>query len=160
MSDADPAKQEHPQLPNTGPFLSVAVLCEKVIQEQGGAVSIIRITDTLNQSSMGPDAPAQMPEFTAEFTMVITLRAGEAKGSFGIKIRPEAPSGFQLQSVEQTVHLAGGPWGASIVAPMQFPISETGVYWFDVILADTATGSEQLLTRVPLEVIYSRQTAG
>lgn len=161
MSDAEPSGPEvTPQMPNTGPFLSVAVLCEKVLQEQNGPASIIRLTDTLSPSAIGPDAPAQMPPFMADLTLMVTLRAGEAKGSFGIKIRPEAPGGFQLPAIEQTVHLAGGPWGASLVMPMQFPINETGVYWFDIFLADPTTESEHLLTRIPLEVIYTRQTAG
>lgn len=149
-----------PELPDRGPYLAVAVLCEKVLQETSGEVSLIRVTDTINQSAVGLDAPKEMPPFMASITMVVMIKAGEAHGSFGIVIRPEAPGGFQLPPFEQTVHLAGGPWGAALVTPMQLPISEPGVYWFDVSLSDpNVDGAARLLTRVPLEVIYSRQGA-
>jgi hypothetical protein len=146
-------------LPETGPFLTMAVLCEKVLVEQGGAFSVIRVTDTLGQSASGPESPEQMPPFIAEnLTMVIVLRAGQAKGRFGIKIRPEEPSGHQLPSVEESIQLTGGPWGASIIAPIVLPVAEEGVFWFDILLTGPSQ-PDKLLTRVPLEVIYSRSTS-
>jgi hypothetical protein len=153
------ATPEQPQLPDTGPYLGIAVLCEIVLQEAGGASSVIRITDTINQTAVGPDAPKEMAPFMASVTMIVMIKAGEAHGSFGIVISPEAPGGFQLPSFEQTVHLAGGPWGATLIVPMQLPISIPGVYWFDVSLNDPTTDIRRLLTRVPLEVIYSRGSA-
>jgi hypothetical protein len=135
----------------------MAVLCEKVLQEQGGVLSVIRLIDTLTQSASGPEPPKQMPPFMADLTMVVVLRADQARGRFGIKIRPEAPSGEQLPSFEQTIQLTGGPWGASIVAPMAFPIGQEGVFWFDVFLTGPSDQPERLLTRMPLEVFYQPQ---
>jgi hypothetical protein len=144
-------------LPATGPYLTMAVICEKVLVEQGGGLSVIRLTDTLNQSAEGPEPPQDMPPFIAEgLTMIVVLRAGEAKGRFGVKIRPEAPGGFQLPSFEQTIQLMPGPWGASVLLPLKLAITAEGVFWFDIFLTGPAM-DEQLLTRVPLEVIYSRQ---
>ena len=72
----------------------------------------------------------------------------------------KTPAGERLDPAEQTVHLAGGPWGASLVIPVQFAVEMPGVYWFDVVLSDRVAGSEQLLTRIPLEVIYTRSAMG
>jgi hypothetical protein len=150
MSTPDP-------LQNTGPYVSVAVFCEKVMQEQDGGMSLIRVTDTINQAAIGPDAPREMQPFMASITLVLMLKSGEARGSYGVLLRPEAPGGFQMPSFEQTVHLQGGAWGAAIVMPLQFPVSEQGVYWFDVFLTEpTDADSSKFLTRIPLEVVYSR----
>lgn len=143
-------------LPNTGPFLTMAVLCEKVMVEQDGNLSVIRITDTINRPGIGPDAPREMPSFVADsLTMIVVLRAGQAKGRFGIKVQPETPDGLRaLPPFETGIQLVGGPWGASVVMPFGIEIEHEGVYWFDVSL----TGPKQpdkLLTRVPLEVLYS-----
>jgi hypothetical protein len=135
----------------------MAVFCEKVMQESGGGMSLIRVTDTIDQSAIGPDAPREMQPFIASITLVVALKSGEARGSFGVMLRPEAPGGFQMPSFEQTVHLQGGAWGAAIIMPLQLPISVQGVYWFDVFLTDpTDDDSAQFLTRIPLEVVYSR----
>lgn len=138
----------------------MAVFCEKVLQEQGGVLSVVRLIDTLTQSAAGPEPPKQMPPFIAEVTMIIVLRADKAKGRFGIKVRPEAPSGEQMPSIEQTIQLTGGPWGASIVAPLAFPVGQEGVFWFDVFLTGPSEDyPERLLTRMPLEVFYQPQAS-
>jgi hypothetical protein len=154
------ATPEHTNLPPTGPFVGIAVFCEKVIQEAGGTYSLIRVTDTLNQAAVGPDVPRDMPPFIAALTLVIMLKAGQATGSADLTIRPEAPGGFKLPALEQRVSMQqGGPWGPVLFIPMQLPISVTGVYWFDVLLGDPTTNAAELLTRVPLEVLYSRGSA-
>jgi hypothetical protein len=144
-------------LQSRGPYVSVAVFCEKILQEQDGALSLIRVTDTINQSAVGPDAPREMRPFIADITLVVMLKSGEARGSYGVMLRPEAPGGFQMPPFEQTVHLQGGAWGAAIIMPLQLPISEQGVYWFDVFLTDPTTeDSARFLSRIPLEVVYHR----
>ncbi len=144
---------------HTGPHLVTAVLCEKVLQEQDGVLSVIRIIDRVIQSAAGPEVPDQMPPFISDnLTLLVALRADQARGRFGIKIRPEAPGGIQLPPVENSVTLQPGSAGVNLIMPMAFPISEEGVYWFDVFLTQpAASAAERLLTRVPLEVHYSPQ---
>jgi len=141
----------------------MAVLCEKVLDERDGVLSVIRIVDRLTQTAVGPDAPEQMPAFLSDgLTMVITVKADQARGRYGIKIRPEAPGGFQLPETEHTINLSAGPAGVNLVMPVVFPIGEEGVYWFDVFLSAPAPQEDRLLTRVPLEVQYlpQRSAAG
>ncbi len=146
-----------PTLPNTGPYVAVAVFCEKVLQEAGGPMSLIRVTDTIQQAAMGSDAPREMQPFMANITLAVTLKSGQAKGQFGLMIRPEAPGGFQMPPFETTIQLQGDAWGATVILPMQFAVSAPGVYWFDLLLTDpSGEGEDQFLTRVPLDVVYQR----
>ncbi len=133
----------------------MAVLCEKALQEQDGVLSVIRVIDRLTQSATGTELPEQMPPFLADnLTMVVCLKADQARGRYGIKIRPEAPGGFQLPAMEQGIQLAGGATGVNLVMPLILPIGQDGVYWFDVFLTGPAPQEDRLLTRVPLEVLY------
>ncbi len=142
----------------TGPHLVMAVLCEKVLHERDGVLSIIRVIDQLTQTAVGPEAPEQMPPFIADnLTMIVTIKADQARGRYGVKIRPEAPGGIQLPPIEQAITISNGPGGVNLVIPMALPISAEGVYWFDVFLTAPTAQPDRLLTRVPLEVQYSPQ---
>jgi hypothetical protein len=139
----------------TGPHLVVAALCEKVLTEADGVLSVIRIVDRITQSATGPEAPDEMPPFILDtLTMLVALRSDQARGRYGIKIRPEAPGGFQMPSAEQGIHLQSGPSGTNLILPLVVPISTEGVYWFDIFLTGPAPQRERLLTRVPLEIVY------
>ena len=142
----------------TGPHLIAAVICEKVLQEADGARSEIHIIDRLEQTAVGPDAPEQMPPFLLDnMTILITVKSDQARGRYGIKVRPEAPGGIQLPPMEQAITIQSGPAGVNLVMPFVLPIQAEGVYWFDVFLTGPAPQTDRLLTRVPLEVIYSPQ---
>src|SRR4051812_12789274 len=97
-----------------GPHLGLAVLCEKGIEDKEGVLSLIRVVDQITQTATGPDAPEQMPPFIlGNLTMVITLKADKARGRYGLKIRPEDPSGIHLPAVELPIHLEGGNRGVN-----------------------------------------------
>ena len=61
---------------HTGPYLQMAVLCQAVLQEGNGQLSLIRITDALG---IGGPMPEMQP---AQITLhaVVTFRAGFAHG--------------------------------------------------------------------------------
>ena len=139
----------------TGPHLIVATLCERVLTETDGVLSVIRVVDRITQTASGPEAPDQMPPFILDWlTMLIALRSDQARGRYGIKVRPEAPGGFQLPSAEQAIQLQSGPSGANLIMPLVLPITAEGVFWFDVFLTGPAPQQDRLLTRVPLEIVY------
>ncbi len=52
-----------PMVFEQGPYLTVAALCDKALQEKDGVISLIRVVDKLTSSAVGPDAPEQMPPF-------------------------------------------------------------------------------------------------
>jgi hypothetical protein len=142
----------------TGPHLLAALICEKVLNEQDGVLSAIRIIDRIQQTAVGPDAPEQMQPFVVDnLTLLITIKSDQARGRYGIKVRPEEPSGVQLPPMEQAITIQPGPTGVNLIMPFVLAIQAEGVYWFDVFLTGPAPQADRLLTRVPLEVIYSPQ---
>jgi hypothetical protein len=140
----------------TGPFLQFACFCDNVLEEKDGTISLIRVVDSVTQTATGTDVPEQMTPFVVALKLVIGLRAGKARGRYGVKIRPEDPSGSQLPAREIPVHLDGDYRGANLLTDFSFAAQLEGVYWFDVFFV-RGQGNETLLTRVPLAVRYQPQ---
>ena len=80
-----------------GPFVQLALFCERVLREADGVMSIIRIVDRVTHTERGPDAPEEMPEVHFPLFLVVSLKAGTARGPHEIRITPEQPSGENLQ---------------------------------------------------------------
>ncbi len=133
-----------------GPYLSVAAFCEQVIEDKSGSLSLIRIVDRLSVTAQGLDAPEEMPASNFNWTFVLALKSGEARGSHEIKVVPELPSGETLPPSILSIHLEGGNRGANLISKFDMPLTMPGVYWFKIYLGG------EFLTRMPLEVIYSR----
>ena len=55
--------------------------------------SIIRIIEHYQVGDVGPDVPDQMPHTVLQATAVITLIPGNARGRYGIRLRPYLPAG-------------------------------------------------------------------
>jgi hypothetical protein len=145
-------------VPATGPHLAIAVLCERVITEGDGVLSIIRVIDRLIQTATGPDPPDEMPPFVVENQMLIALKSDRAKGRYTVKLVIEAPDGSREQIGEQDVNLSPGNSGINIIAGVRLELRLEGVYWIDVLFGGPRGGQkDELLTRVPLEAVYQRQ---
>jgi hypothetical protein len=138
----------------TGPYVSTAVLCERMLEEKDGVVTLVRIIDRLIVTAQGPEAPATLPPTLVSVVAVIWLRSGTALGRHVLKLRPEKPSGTQLEATELSVHFEGEERGSRTLGNIALTADEEGLYWFDVLLDDV------LLTRIPLRIMYQRQTAG
>lgn len=139
----------------TGPYLSAAVLCEKVLREQDGVLSVIRIVDRITHTIADPNPPDEMPPVPLAFTALVAFKSGEARGSYTLRLRPEDPSGTQLSAMDQQVLFEGeGDRGANIVVDFNFVAEMQGLYWIDVLFQD------DLVTRMPLRVIYQPQRVG
>jgi hypothetical protein len=133
-----------------GPYLTTAVFCEQVLQEASGVLSLIRIVDRMNVTASGPHSPEEMPPQKLGWTLVITLKSGDARGSHPVKIVPQRPSGETMPPITLSVHLEGDNKGANLVAKMDMQVEMPGIYWFNIYVDD------YLITRVPFELIYSR----
>ena len=134
----------------TGPYLKIACLCERALQEKDGILSLIRIIDRVTHTRAGPDAPAEMPSFPYGMTAVIMLVSGQARGRHELKIEPEEPSGLKKPPLTATVQLEGDDKGQNIVMNMRMAFDQEGLWWFNVFFDD------QLLTRMPFRVMYQR----
>jgi hypothetical protein len=135
-----------------GPYLGAAVLCERAIQEPDGVLTLVRVIDKITGTVIVPQGhdPDQMPPFMVSLTLIIMLRAGEARGNYVVKVRPEAPTGAQLAATELPVSFTGSDdaQGVNLLVNLNFGAQYEGLHWFDVLLDDL------LLTRVPLHIEY------
>ena len=148
--------------PGEGPYLSIAVVCEQIIRGKDGRITVVNVLDQVTHTSRGPDAPDEMPPFTIEAKALIVLRAGSSRGRFAIKIQPEDPSGEQRPSVEIPIQFGpGNPAAPATVAlePLTLEFTQEGLHWIDVFFvpAPGKGGEDQLLTRIPLTVVYQPQ---
>lgn len=146
-------------MPETGPHVTIATFCQKVLTEQDGVLSLIRVVDRFTQTARGTEPPEQMPPFILgpnDLSMVIVLKPDKAKGRFSIKIDVEDPSGLRKRVGESDITLPGGNQGANLVIGMSVAMEYEGVYWFDVLLGGPRDQEDALMTRVPLEVQYQR----
>jgi hypothetical protein len=137
-----------------GPYLTGAFLCEKVLQEKDGVLSAIRIIDRFI-SSAGVDAPAQLPPIQISGQLIIMFKSGDARGSYTVGIRPVTPSGRVTPTLSVPILFEGdADRGSNLNLAVGFEAKEEGVYWFDILLND------ELVTRVPVRVIYQRLAVG
>jgi hypothetical protein len=130
-----------------GPYLAIATLCEKVLQETDGVISLIRNVDRWIVS--GPTE--EMPQTAIQATLIVTLKSGFHRGPGRITITPSTPRDVALPAMDIPVNFEGDEdRGFNIVIPMAFPVNEAGVYWFTIAL------DGQAISRIPLRVIYHR----
>jgi len=132
-------------MPIEGPYLAIATLCERALQETDGVISLIRVVDrwTVN----GPTE--EMPSTAIQATIVVTLKSGFHRGPGRLTITPFSPRDAKLPAMEVPIHFEGDEdRGINVVAPMMFQVAEPGIYWFSVEL------DGQIISRIPLRVIY------
>jgi hypothetical protein len=139
-----------------GPYVQLAAFCEKVLREADGALSLIRVIDRLTVTAHGPgsgELPAELPEGNLHVTLVVTLKADDARGRYPISLRVQQPSGVYLPERSFDAMFEGEERGVNLILDLQVEALE-GLYWFDVSI------NERLLTRIPLRVIYQRIPGG
>ncbi len=139
-----------------GPFVNAALICERVLQERDGVLTAVRIIDrfTITAVASAGEPPDSIPLGIINFSFLLVLKAGVYKGKAPITIRVNSPSEQVVAQSSADVFFEGDDRGVNIVSQMQFPVQEEGLYWVDVICL------EQLMTRVPLRVIYQRMAQG
>lgn len=130
---------------NDGPHLNTAMICERILNEQDGVVSAIRIIDRVTFGA-DPDGNLLNPQYPV--TLFIGFRAGSARGRHSLSLQVEKPSGEQIPLLTAPMHFEGEERGANVFFAMPFEPDQEGLYWFDVILG------EERVTRIPLRAVY------
>lgn len=133
-----------------GPYLQAALICERVLQEANGVLSLIRVVDRVTRSVAGPAAPEVMEPFTYPLTIVIMLKSGPARGSYQVRIDIEPPSGMRRPGPSMPALLEGEDRGVNVVVNMNLQFTEQGLHWFDVYFDNT------LISRMPFRIVYAR----
>ena len=128
------------------PYVGAALLCEKVLQEKDGTLSVVRIADRITYQLSG------VPEGVKPIVQLhglIVLRSGPAKGNFTLKLFMTPPSGNRHEMYSVPVELRGGDHGFNLVLNISLGINEDGLYWADVMFEG------HLLTKIPLMVVQA-----
>lgn len=139
-----------------GPYLNAALLCEKVLIERDGVITAIRLVDrvTVMAVSSGVPVPDVLPPSSVSFHLLIVLKSGIFKGTAPIKLVILTPSGKEIGESSTDAFFEGDDRGINLVSPLQFQVSEDGLYWISVFCAG------ELKTRIPLRVVYQRVSQG
>lgn len=130
------------------PFVQVACICQTPIQEVNGYMTVVRIMDRIAIPGFTPTMP---PTPLQNLCLLLILKAGLLRETHSIRVVPVTPSGKSLPAIVETNALFEGDERGTITAvPVPLVVNEEGLYWFDVFV------EEDLLTRIPLRLIYQR----
>jgi hypothetical protein len=136
---------------NDGPYLAMALFCERVLKEEDGTLSFIRVVDRVTVSAQGSQVPDALPTIGLALQMVIGLKAGRARGRGTLLVCHEAPSGLQKDIAAVPVLFEGEDRGVNLHVELNFQVNQEGLHWFPVRL------DGRLITRIPLRVFYAPQ---
>ncbi len=128
-----------------GPFVAMAVLCQRVDRQPDGTVDVIGVVDgvAIDQPEVlvpGQDGPV------VSLTALVSVRAGDLRGRHALSVRGQYPSGSDGPSVARPVDFTDSTPGATLAIPLELELDGAGTYWFDVYCND------RLVTRIPLVV--------
>jgi hypothetical protein len=138
------------------PYVTAALLCEKVLQEKDGTLSIVRIADKLQyrvEGIVGGSSTPQPVQIKPAVVLqgLIGLKSGPVSGDHTVSIVAERPSGARKELTKSTFAFLGKDQGQNMVLNLQIAIEEDGLHWFDILFDD------ERLTRIPLMIMPSTE---
>lgn len=134
---------------NTKPFVALACICEKVIQE-GEVLSLIRVVDTFFL-----EIPPNLPDgvaATIELHLVVSLKSGDVKGESDVSIILRSPDGKVNEPRKWPIILEGGVHGSNLNGKVHIVSPKYGLYWFDVVW------NGDVLTSVPFKIVQASES--
>jgi hypothetical protein len=131
------------------PSLRIAALCERVLEEKDGTLSLIRLIDRLVITAQGTNVPKELPPGQAPLTAVMSWING--LGNYEAKILVDFPDGSSFESMTVPFFLDSLDKIQNVIVRLVIPIKRPGIYWFNFMLGD------QIKSKLPLRVIYQRK---
>ena len=136
-----------------GPYVSTACFAETVLEEKDGVHSLIRIIDRVQIAVTTQGKIEEPPKIPYSLILYVSLKCGGERGSHELEIVPIKPGGERLPSRSNPIHFEGPEYkGVNIIVKMLIEFGEEGTWWFEIL------HRKQLLTKVPLNVIFHVQT--
>jgi len=144
-----------PSAGDPGPYLELAVLCERVLEERDGVLSLVRLVDRLEVTVPGP-AGAAGPAALAPVQLfaVVGFKSGQVRGRHQLRLTLERPDGLRRLLAELPLLFEGEDRGARAIVGLGFSLELEGLYWVDVQL------DERWFMRMPLRVVYLAYRTG
>ena len=135
-----------------GPYIQVACICEKVLVEQDGVKSAIRIVDRVVVTAAGVNPPEEMEPYTATYFFLIKLIAGSTRGTNNLELQLQKPSGESRAPQRIVINFEGDDnRPVDIMGPLRVTFDMPGLYWLDLFF------NGKRLSRMPLSVVYLPQ---
>ena len=137
------------------PYVTAALLCERVIQEKDESLTIVRVADKIQYQLQGVGG-AVLPEGikpVVPIQGVISIKSGPVTGEHAIKVFAVKPNGQRKEIFAHQVTFQGGDHGQNIIMNIGLGVEEDGLYWFDVVF------DEEILTRIPLMIMPVQEQA-
>lgn len=126
-----------------GPYVALAVLCQRIDLQPDGTANLIGIVDGL---SIDDPADSGAPPLILNLRAVIALRGGSVRGPHRITFRGWFPSGAEGLSADKMVAFTDERPAVTLNLPLELELPEIGTYVFDVLCDD------DLVTAITLEV--------
>lgn len=128
-----------------GPFLATAVFCERVLREQDGGVSLIRIVDRLDIDVKG----LEIGPIKGQLILFLTFKTGNANGEYEMSLIKESPSGERAKPQHHPIKFDGSPnTNRSLTINLQATFDEAGVWYFVLLL------NGKQITKIPFEIRF------
>ena len=124
-----------------GFHISLAVICEQVLREDDGVLSLIRLVDQIRAA---PGKPAGI-----QLALVLGLCFPQKDhGKIALNVEFVSPSGEVIHTRKVDVVYSGKEVGAGVVKiNLVLSLQDRGLYWFNVSGPDG-----EVVVRVPLRV--------
>lgn len=135
-----------PAEPAALPWVTVAAVCENLLQEKDNVFAVVRVVDRFNIHT-----PSEIPPGAAgklAMNAMVAVKAGDAPaGHHVIRIVINYPNGTTKPLPDFPCELNGDPaHGYTLGISLDLEVKEFGLHWFDVLW------DEQVLTRIPFTI--------
>lgn len=126
-----------------GPYVALAVLCQRIDLQPDGTANLIGIVDGL---AIDDPTDPNTPPLLINIRAVIALRGGSVRGPRTITLRGWFPSGNEGLAADKVVTFTDDRPAVTLNLPLELELTEIGTYVFDVLC------DEHLLTAITLDV--------
>lgn len=111
-----------------GPYVQAALLCDHVVQESGGRVTIVGLLDRVVVRAAEASSATQIPATNVSCHAVVILKTGFRPGNYKLQLVLTSPSKKRIREFSVDISLpTEEDKGVNVVMPIQFPASEEGV---------------------------------
>ena len=107
-----------------------AILCEKILKEKSGILSLIQMMDIAQVDLQGGETPAAFVARLDAELFVTFKSVGAVK--FIAVVTIVTPDGNEFVRNEYPIQLTGAPHGHSLTIQLVLNLSKTGIFWFNV----------------------------
>jgi hypothetical protein len=126
------------------PYLIAAFFCERILKEEDGVLSAIRIVDVFNVHVPKENPPDSIPAI--QLTMM-TIFKSEEPATYSLTFEILSPSGQKYRGGQSAMmSLEGKEKGANLILHFPVAANEYGLYWIDLFI------DEERITRVPFKI--------